>query len=272
MGGDPSEIQAGNETRNSPWFLVYPAAARQPYQVRLVCFHHAGGGASCFSHWRAWLPSGVECLPIQLPGRENRLHERLFEDAEVATALLVTELTALPSLRTVFFGHSMGGLLAFATAQEMLRRGLKGPERIILSGVAPPGESPELRLSELPRPQLLAELQALEGTSKGVLEDQAWMDILLPTLRADLRMCESYRTGEAPPLAGCTAVAMAGAEDRLADRGALERWQQFFVEPIQVRVLPGGHFYHRQAAPSFREAIVAALAGTGGSYLQRMHR
>ena len=52
------------------WFMP----ERVPYApVRLFCFPHAGGGASAY---RAWTKeSALGAVPVQLPGRENRMRE-----------------------------------------------------------------------------------------------------------------------------------------------------------------------------------------------------
>lgn len=44
---------------------------------RIVCFPHAGGGASFFRPWVKHLPPTVELLAVQYPGRENRYTEPL---------------------------------------------------------------------------------------------------------------------------------------------------------------------------------------------------
>src|SRR5438128_11096986 len=47
-------------------------------RLRLFCFPYAGGGASLYRSWAEPLASVAEILSVQLPGRENRLGERLY--------------------------------------------------------------------------------------------------------------------------------------------------------------------------------------------------
>ena len=42
-------------------------------RVHLVCIPQAGMGAWAFNGWQRSMPSGVEVLPVELPGRNSRL-------------------------------------------------------------------------------------------------------------------------------------------------------------------------------------------------------
>jgi Predicted thioesterase involved in non-ribosomal peptide biosynthesis len=55
------------------WFLFprpNPAS-----EVRLFCFHYAGGSAQVFHDWPQHLPRSVEVAALQLPGRGHRFDE-----------------------------------------------------------------------------------------------------------------------------------------------------------------------------------------------------
>ena len=51
---------------------------------KLICLPYAGGGASTFVKWQAAFGSRLEVLPVQLPGRENRVAEPLIHDFQEA--------------------------------------------------------------------------------------------------------------------------------------------------------------------------------------------
>ena len=79
-------------------------------------------------------------LPLELPGRGLRFGEALHTDAASLVAQLAGELqgTLDSASPYAFFGHSLGGLLAFELAHAMRRRGLEGPLALFLSGVSRP--------------------------------------------------------------------------------------------------------------------------------------
>ena len=41
------------------------------WSVRLICFHHAGGGATSFNLWKRGLGSDVEVVAVEIPNRER---------------------------------------------------------------------------------------------------------------------------------------------------------------------------------------------------------
>src|SRR5271166_2911082 len=96
-------------------------------RLRLFCFPHAGGAASIYRLWAAPLWPDIEVCPIQLPGREARIHEpsatRLTALVESLTAVMRTKL----DVPFVFFGHSMGGLTCFELARGLRRANLPLP-------------------------------------------------------------------------------------------------------------------------------------------------
>ncbi len=71
---------------------IFASRPNPQARLRLFCFPHAGGGASFFRPWIGMLPPDIEVCPVQLPGRENRLKERPFNQfspliSELAQAL-----------------------------------------------------------------------------------------------------------------------------------------------------------------------------------------
>ena len=80
--------------------------------VRLFCFPYAGVGASVFRPWPAGLPDEVELCGIQLPGRTTRLAERPVASIPVLVDNIATAIMPYLDIPFVFFGHSMGAMLA----------------------------------------------------------------------------------------------------------------------------------------------------------------
>ena len=60
----------------SSWLKNPGTSAR----YRLFCFPYAGGGALAYHTWQASFSSEIEICPVQLPGRENRITERPFDE------------------------------------------------------------------------------------------------------------------------------------------------------------------------------------------------
>jgi surfactin synthase thioesterase subunit len=85
------------------------------------------------------------------------------------------------------------------------------------------------------------------------------MEFLLPTLRADFQLCDTYacdrRTQLDTPL-----VVFGGLDDLTARRDALEAWRSYTNGPVTVQMFPGNHFFLQTQKAAVLAAIQAALA------------
>lgn len=213
----------------------------RPVSHRLVCFPHAGGGAQGFRSWTGILRT-TEVWAVQLPGREHRFGEPPVSDLQTIVGAVAAELAAAVARPTVFFGHSMGGLVAFEVARELESRG-RGPALLIVSAVAPPHDTSDRKTrSTLPHDELVAELDELGGTPPEVLADRELLELFLPMIRADFAAIERY---EPVPGAAVDApiVAFGGVDDPGVDEAQLSGWRQYTRARFEHRMFLGGHFY-----------------------------
>ena len=70
----------------------------------------------------------------------------------------------------------------------------------------------------------MAELRRLNGTPREVLEHEELMEIMLPVLRADFALYETYVYSPEPPL-NCPISAFGGLQDRKVSHSDLEAWR-----------------------------------------------
>ena len=223
----------------TPW-LSCPQPNREA-KLRLFCFPYAGGGDHVYRNWADQLPKVVETYLVQLPGRGSRLLEKPFTNlVELSKALAV----AIPSYLDkpfVFFGHSMGAMVSFELARQ-LRRGRLEATHLFASGCHAPQIPDSNVLHDLPEPELVKELNRLNGTPKEVLENRELLSIILPTLRADCMMTETYAYINEPPL-NCPITVFGGLRDPLVRREELEAWREQTNASFSLRMLDGDHFF-----------------------------
>jgi len=224
--------------------------------VRLFCFPHAGGGASGFRRWTTELRPQIEVYPIVLPGREGRWLEppitRMFELLEALTEAL-GRLLQPPY---AFFGHSMGAFIAFELARQLRRENQPAPAMLIVSAArAPQIPDPDPPLHTQPTDLLLEELKRFDGITQELLNQPELISLMMPALRADLTLSETYQYLDEPPLE--SPISVYGAEhDGRVQLEHLKRWEMQTSRSFQLRIFPGNHFYFiREAQFAVMEAV-----------------
>jgi len=85
--------------------------------VRLFCFPYAGAGASIFRAWSKEFPAYVDVCGVQPPGKEERFSEMPARNMAVLLEGLAKSIVSECEIPFVFFGYSMGALLAFELAR-----------------------------------------------------------------------------------------------------------------------------------------------------------
>jgi len=65
---------------------------------------------------------------------------------------------------------------------------------------------------------------------------------MLPTLRADCMLTETFAYTSQPPL-GCPISVFGGLEDPLFDRNHLEAWREQTSASFSLHMFPGDHFF-----------------------------
>ena len=226
--------------------------------VRIFCFPHAGGGASAFRSWRGLFPAPAELVPVQYPGRESRFGEPLIDRMPDLVEKLIGELplTAGPF---VLLGHSMGAAVAYEIAQELRRRRLPGPDRLVACARQAPDRHRPGAVHRAGDDTLVAELLRLGGTPPEVLADPDLRRAVLAVVRNDYRLAETYRPRPAPPLTCPVSVFVADADPECAEADAAG-WSAVTTGRTDVTVFPGNHFF---LTPQ-RHAVAAALTSTLG--------
>jgi len=218
--------------------------------MRLFCLPYAGGGASIYKDWAAQLPSQVDVCTVQLPGRENRIMETAFTRMGPLVERLTAEMGPALDVPFAMFGHSMGAIICFETALRLQREGKGSPAGLLLSARrAPPFPPNNDAMYDLPDGEFRERLRHLNGTPEAVLENEELMDLMLPLLRADFELDDTYRPS-AGDMLHCPVTAFGALSDSEVPRDQLESWRHVTRGAFRLRMFPGDHFFihkHRGA-------------------------
>jgi len=243
--------------RKSSWLIE--SKLNPQAKLRLFCFPYAGGGSLIFRAWPNALPSSVAVYPVQLPGRENRLHDPLFTDLPSLVGSAATAL--LPHFKPPFalLGFSMGALIAFELARLLRREHGLEPSHLFVGGHTAPQVPFDKTVSyNLPDPEFLEHVRELNGTPQAILEHAELMRLMLPILRADFKVAQTYAYVPDAPL-DCPITAYGGLQDPEATRQDLEAWREQTTASFSVKMFQGDHFFLHSAETLFLQTLSRQL-------------
>lgn len=244
--------QSGN-----PWVTL--PQPRPHARVRLFCLPYAGGGSSIYRSWANLFPDSIELCLVQLPGRENRMYEAPYSDMRTLITHAMEGISPFLTKPFAFFGHSMGALVAFELAQTVQELRQEGLAHVFVSGSrAPHLPYPRSSWHLLPDPELLDVLISIQGIPKDLLEHKEYLNLLLPTIRADLRVVATHSRNSFKKLV-CPITAFNGSDDELVPSISANAWSEHTSAIFKYKSFEGDHFFLRSNEQSLSKDIAVDL-------------
>jgi len=153
------------------------------------------------------------------------------------------------------FGHCSGATIAFELAQRLwLHRSVR-PSLLFPSSGTPPHQSLQGdKMSELPDHELIASLRQIGGTPEAVLTNGELLDLILPAVRADFAIQESYIYRPSPPLAN-PIHAICGERDQSTGPSVAAEWKIYTTSWFEISSFPSDHFFIWQHQESIMRMI-----------------
>jgi surfactin synthase thioesterase subunit len=252
---------------NNLWFQTFKAAANlnpDPNPIRLFTFHHAGGSCQYFQPWVAKLPPWIELISVQLPGRWNRVREPAFLRMEQLTPVLGAEFKAMlaenPTQTYAFYGHSLGGLIAYDLTRYLSKEKLHLPVHLFISSKRSVQTlSHRFPIYELPMDKFEEMVAQLYGAlPPEVTADPDIKAMFLDITKKDMELLDTYNyTNE--PLINVPLTILGGTEDHVISLDSLQGWKELTSAGCKIVQLPGGHFFLRNAQDALLNMIIDTL-------------
>lgn len=216
-------------------------------KYKLFCLPYAGGSAAIYNKWRQYLDKRIELYPLDLAGRGRRIYDPLYDSIEEAVEdvykMIDNQLEGMPYS---FFGHSMGGIIAYELARKI--RDLKRiqPVHLFIAGRGAPNinREDEKVFHKLPEEQFKKEILELGGTPKEFFEHPELIDVLLPMLKSDFKIAENYKFADKEgikPLDYDISVFIGKDEDVTAEQ--MHSWRIHTTSICTIYYLAGEHFF-----------------------------
>ncbi len=237
--------------------------------LRLFVFHHSGGSRLTYRDWPAHFPADWEVRTPDAPGRGPRDERPALADAGALIEYFLRTLEPRLTGPFAFFGHSLGGLVAYELTRRLVDSGRTAPVWLGISArgtLQPGGDRPQRHL--LSDAELRRELAAMGGTAPSALNHPELWELFAPTIRADLRLGETWCS---EPLAAPLPVPLSvfgGTADHVAPPHRLDGWAAASEHYFGLRLFDGGHFYFQGRLPDvarrIREDVRRALLLSSG--------
>jgi surfactin synthase thioesterase subunit len=266
VAGSPArEPLVGTADELSKWF-GRPSDVLTDARCRLLCLPYAGGSSMMYRSWPAELAADrIEVRSVTLPGRADRWSEPLFHDLHLLADTLADLAGELTDLPIAIFGYSLGALVGFELTRRLNRIG-HPPTVLIAAAHAAPSEPRLKRIVHLlPNDDFIAVLSELDATPRDILDNDEMLQVLLPMLRGDFALAETYRY-QPDAVLSTPILTIAGQLDPEITSETVRGWRRETVAHRHVE-LAGGHLFieaeQQQVLELIRDAVRRALGPDG---------
>ncbi len=229
-----------NKTEKNKWF---PDARKgENIKLRLFCFPFAGGNAFTYRTWKDNLPDWINVCPAHLPGRAARINEAGFTDLHELTAAIFENIQDFLDYPFAIFGYSMGAIIGFELTLLLQNEGIIPEHLFVAASRSPQLAAREPIIYDLPVEVFKEELLKLNGTPREIVENKELFDLMLPLLRADFELVETYRFTERQMLK-CPVSAFGGKDDDEVSEYELKHWETQTDSTFDWTIFEGNHFF-----------------------------
>lgn len=211
---------------------------------KLFCFPFAGSSATSYVKWTTYFNDEIEVIPVELAGHGKRLYENFYtnfnEMVDDCFEIVMEHLQ--PETKFAFWGHSMGGYLAFSIASQMAKRKLNYPQQLFLSGCMPPSKTTYKDFHTLNDERLIEEISKLGATDKKIFSDPNVKNLFLPIIRADFFLLTTFEYTKNIKI-GSNLKIINGKEDPNINFHYLNEWEEYTIKECEYAFFTGDHFY-----------------------------
>ncbi|MBM7411145.1 external thioesterase TEII [Clavibacter michiganensis] len=234
-------------TTKSPvlWHVRPDVAGRQ-----LFLFPFLGGFGASFNPLVRSLRDGWDIWTVNPPGHGPSREAPIDHLADLV-ARYIEEFVRVLRPGAVFFGHSMGGIVAYHVISALVRSDRLAPALVpvdlVLSAVSAPGDVPAQSWSRSRDAELIERLIAIDAIPALIAAEPSLLELFLPAFRSDYGVLDDARGRPVEPLDVRTRLIL-GELDPHTPSGTSDAWQRHLTSPLRTQVLAGeGHMFVRHA-------------------------
>jgi surfactin synthase thioesterase subunit len=217
---------------------------KAPGRKQIVMFPFGGGSGYSYVSLINEIPRDTGIIVINPPGHMMNGGKPL-ETISSMVYIYSKELLPLLKETTLFFGHSIGGVVAYEVCKEL--QDTIPIKHMVISSVNPPHrtmDNVDLH-SGMETGLLVDKCTQLGGVPRIFMEEPLLLDGFITGLRADLKALEHYTRpgipGE-PGKLGATATVLYSDRDYIVNPDKVKEWERY-LSCDQFIPFTGDHFY-----------------------------
>jgi acyl transferase domain-containing protein/surfactin synthase thioesterase subunit/NADPH-dependent curcumin reductase CurA/NADP-dependent 3-hydroxy acid dehydrogenase YdfG len=241
----------------SPW-LVGPSHSETD-QMRLICFHSLGVGASLFTPFLIDSSIGLEAFALQTPGHETRRSEPVLTSFSELVEGAVAAILSLIDRPYIFWGHGFGGIVAFEVIRALQRADKPVPHHLIVTGTI----APQLIHIWQQRDVLLRFMakdwspEYLMAISRQV-DSPDFVRSIMPGIRLDMPLLLGYNY-EVEPRVDIPITAFAARQDEFVYPDEVGAWRMLATDFRLIEV-DGDHWFLNRNHELLQTTLAALAA------------
>lgn len=233
--------------------------------MKIIAIPFAGGNRYSFKKLEKYVPSPIQWVTIELPGRGARFNEPILEDITTMVKDLFEQIKPHIEQETyMIYGHSMGTLLGYELTKMLIQKQCKLPECLFFSGRGAPKTAKFKGKSSLPKEEFWKEVEEMGGLPKELLAHEELLELNYPILKGDFKAIEDYKyqpmTSLFPmPLHVCMGEDELGTGADKVTIVSVKAWNEETEFPQKIQCMRGDHFFILQNPKEVVDRIVHAF-------------
>jgi external thioesterase TEII len=227
---------------------------------QLICFPYLGGYANSFFELTSILGEDLDVWAANPPGH-GVCNLEPMQDIKILLDLYCEELLSILKPDSVFFGHSMGGIVAYFLAQRILNSDEFTTKSItlILSACNTPSDFKTKQYSKLSNDDLIEHLISYDGISDELINEKSLLEYFVPIFRADFNVLETSATLDYKPL-DIPIYFLWGENDKIVPFDSIIHWSKYFVNELTIIPIENGtHMFIQDKVNAVAEHLVEIM-------------
>ncbi len=223
----------------------------------MFCFPYAGSSSIVtYKFLVDALPELIDICLIELPGRGIRINEKLINNLNQVVGEILKEINEFLDIPFIFFGHSMGALISYVLANEIHEKYKKSPYKLYISSHKAPFQKRNYKkFHKMENSEFKSELLRMNGIPQEVFENDELMEILLPIIKNDFEICETYEFKQKNKL-NTSITVLGGNKDEDVTKEDLISWKQLTCADFEIKMFEGDHFYFIKNSEEFTKRFI----------------